>query len=191
MRTLYGANKAQRIAARFIPKDSRKVALKDGSATVYLYQQRERFLAVMYRGTAAKAENHTLYRTEEQRAKAVSEFFKSVQASQQFRAQQRAERAKPNTLKVGDIVYTSWGYDQTNTDFYAIVRVSGRCVWVRPIASDYEATGHMCGNCWPSMPIRYTGEESKHIVQHGNCLSINGHGASLETGRSHYSSSYA
>lgn len=29
-------------------------------------------------------------------------------------------------IKVGDIVYTSWGYDQTNIDFYQVVGQSGK-----------------------------------------------------------------
>jgi len=35
--------------------------------------------------------------------------------------------------KVGDILYSSWGYDQTNIDFYEIVRVTGSMVVVRKL----------------------------------------------------------
>ena len=39
-------------------------------------------------------------------------------------------------LKVGDIFYSSWGYDQTNIDFYEVVGVtkSGKSVKIREIA---------------------------------------------------------
>lgn len=31
-----------------------------------------------------------------------------------------------NTLKAGDVLYTSWGYDQTNINFYQVVRTVGK-----------------------------------------------------------------
>lgn len=34
-------------------------------------------------------------------------------------------------VKVGDIFYTSWGYDQTNVEFFKVVRVSKSSVWVQ------------------------------------------------------------
>lgn len=33
----------------------------------------------------------------------------------------------PNhSLKAGDILYSSWGYDQTNIDFYAVTQICGK-----------------------------------------------------------------
>lgn len=33
-------------------------------------------------------------------------------------------------IKVGDIFTMSWGYDQTNVDFFQVTKVSNKCVWV-------------------------------------------------------------
>ena len=33
--------------------------------------------------------------------------------------------------KVGDFMYSSWGYDQTNIEFYKVVRVSDASVWLQ------------------------------------------------------------
>jgi hypothetical protein len=42
-----------------------------------------------------------------------------------------------HTLKVGDVLYSSWGYDQTNIDFYQVTRLVGKqSVEVREIASE-------------------------------------------------------
>jgi len=38
--------------------------------------------------------------------------------------------AVPN---VGEILVSSWGYDQTNVDFYEVVRASAASVWVVPM----------------------------------------------------------
>jgi hypothetical protein len=38
--------------------------------------------------------------------------------------------------KVGDILYTSWGYDQTNVDFFEVVKVpSGKTIHVQEVAA--------------------------------------------------------
>lgn len=31
-----------------------------------------------------------------------------------------------HSLKTGDILYTSWGYDQTNIDFYQVAQICGK-----------------------------------------------------------------
>lgn len=43
--------------------------------------------------------------------------------------------ATKNPLKVGDILSSSWGYDQTNVEFYQVVKASGASVWVAQIAA--------------------------------------------------------
>ncbi|NBQ99352.1 MAG: hypothetical protein EBT79_02255 [Actinobacteria bacterium] len=45
-----------------------------------------------------------------------------------------ASASEPATApRVGDILYSSWGYDQTNIDFYEIVQVSGSMVVLREL----------------------------------------------------------
>jgi hypothetical protein len=39
--------------------------------------------------------------------------------------------AVPN---VGEVLVSSWGYDQTNVDFYEVVRASAASVWVVPMS---------------------------------------------------------
>lgn len=53
--------------------------------------------------------------------------------------------------KVGDIFYTSWGYDQTNVEFLQVVRVSASSVWVQETGQEreYEAYGH--GDYWKTV----------------------------------------
>jgi hypothetical protein len=46
----------------------------------------------------------------------------------------KEELAATPTAKVGDILYVSWGYDQTNIDFYEVVDVSGSSASIRKLA---------------------------------------------------------
>jgi len=60
-----------------------------------------------------------------------------------------AEKAKArgefvNPYKVGDILYGSWGYDQTNVDFFQILEVGNRSLKIRKIASRSLETTSWC-----------------------------------------------
>lgn len=40
-------------------------------------------------------------------------------------------------LEVGNILVSSWGYDQTNIDFYKVVRKSEKSVWLQRLTKRY------------------------------------------------------
>lgn len=192
-RSLYGASKAERLAARAqrlkLHAGARLVPGPAGCA-VYTYERGGKYLALFFIGSSAKPACHYAYSTIEKRADAISQFHADMKNRADRKVRERVEqKAKGHTFKVGDIVNTSWGYDQTNVDFYAVTRVSRACVWVRKILQDGEATGFMQERVWPKMPIEMVGEESRHVATRGG-FSIDGHGASLTTGDT-YASHYA
>lgn len=55
------------------------------------------------------------------------------------------ELATENPYSVGSVWYTSWGYDQTNVEFYQVVRETKASVWLREIAATY-ANGRVYPN---------------------------------------------
>jgi hypothetical protein len=77
-------------------------------------------------------------------------------------------------MKTGDILYSSWGYEQTNIDFYEVVKASAKTVTVRKIKSAKTYTGDMTGKSEP-MPGEYVGEEMRRKVldYSGEFISIN------------------
>jgi hypothetical protein len=47
-------------------------------------------------------------------------------------------------VEIGQIVYSSWGYDQTNIDFYKVIRKTAAMVELRAIGQKYlESTSSM------------------------------------------------
>ncbi len=82
--------------------------------------------------------------------------------------------AAPVTVapKVGDILSSSWGYDQTNVDFYKVLRFTGKSVVIQRIESDTTEEGFMCGHSVPHVPhtaSKYRGEPmTKRVNYHGN-----------------------
>ena len=48
-------------------------------------------------------------------------------------------------FKVGDYVYNSWGYDQTNIDFYKVVGFAGKkSVKIVPVSSKLDSSNPPC-----------------------------------------------
>lgn len=109
-----------------------------------------------------------------------------------------ARREYQHSFKVGDILYSSWGYDQTNIDFYEVVGVnSPKTVTLREIGSrttDTETGNSMAAFCVPN-PGHYAGVRSepfKKTVCPGNQVKL----SSFEyawpwDGKEKYSSWYA
>jgi hypothetical protein len=54
------------------------------------------------------------------------------------------------TLAVGDILVSSYGYDQTNKDFFQIVSVKGKTALVQEIGQHVEEDGYMSGRAMPN-----------------------------------------
>lgn len=52
-------------------------------------------------------------------------------------------------IKVGDIFYNSWGYDQTNIDWYQVLEVKKKTILIKRIVGDYKEDGFMCGKTVP------------------------------------------
>lgn len=75
---------------------------------------------------------HLQFRSEDGRKRAIEQLANGYRAAEQRKAANKAERAKPHTFKVGDKVYNSWGYDQTNVDFYEVVEVTPSGAWLQP-----------------------------------------------------------
>lgn len=86
-------------------------------------------------------------------------------------------------LKVGDILVSSWGYDQTNIDFYKVVKKSESSVWLQKLGKNYlEQTG------WAHYTVVPTREKLEipfaRRYKSGDYVSINRHkGAFLWDGK--------
>jgi hypothetical protein len=188
--------KTDRLAARYIPKNAHCVTLTDDRAAYVYPGAAGRAIALCYIGSASKPAIHTTYRDIDRATEAIATFLRNVDARKARKIDDAATRKTwRHDFKVGEILYTSWGYDQTNIDFYVITATTAHRVTVQALAQDSEATGPMAGQCWPRMPLETCGEPMTCVVVCSSATSayavIKGHHAWRETGRSHYFSTYA
>ena len=130
----------------YIPRGATKVTQKDGDGVVYLYTTGTNLYGVVaFHGErSAKPDFHYTYRAIQGRDRAVKEFFDSRVAWAKYKADNKAATSNAG-VNVGDIFVASWGYDQTNVDFYKVVELVGKAsVVVRAIGQVMvEATGPM------------------------------------------------
>lgn len=155
----------------YIPKTgASKITPKGIDAVIYAYERAGRLGAMGFAGKAQKPTFHYTFKTEERRAQFVSQWIKEQQEAADRKAQRKAEkRAFVHTLKVGDVLRSSWGYDQTNIDFYQVTALIGKnMVEVREICQEATETGYMCGQCVP-VPGQFTDKPAmRKRVQEGN-----------------------
>ena len=137
-----------------------------------------------------------VYRDPETRDKALAERQGAADEWLRQKALRRAERSKPHAYKIGDILSCSWGYEQTNVDWYTATETTAHTVTLARIAgglTDKETGNSMAGYSIPEMPVRIVGEErTKHRADERGSVRINSYSwAYLWDGREKYASWYA
>jgi hypothetical protein len=79
-------------------------------------------------------------------------------------------------IEPGAILYSSWGYDQTNIDYYMVTRTTKASAWIVPMSAHEEQTGWLCGQASPLEP-RYVSNwcECDHrVANHGQVIHADG-----------------
>lgn len=163
----------------YIPAGAQKVASKRSSAVVYLSQSRysKKPAAVGFFGKADKPSFNYSFATEARRAQYVSEWLQKMDSWQVGKNEVMAKRkavlgSKQELLKVGDVLSCSWGYDQTNVDYFQVVELFGkRGVVIRKIACESIDTGFMQGKCVPAMG-QFIGEPMRKQVSESGSVRI-------------------
>lgn len=131
----------------YIPKHSQKVCDKLSDAVAYLsINSKDKPRATVFFGNQAKPVADYWYKDEERRNAAVAELFESRRKSIAFKKERHESRIASNKaaaskVQVGDIYRTSWGYDQTNVEFFEVVEVKGQYATLREIAQASEGGG--------------------------------------------------
>ena len=127
----------------YLPKKPGVVAIKakDSDAVAYVWDQvdqagKPRFYAKGFAGKRAKPDFFYYYRAPKIREEKIAQFFKDRAEASLAKAKRREEQKAPHKMEVGTVLYTSWGYDQTNIDYYQVTKILGpRMVEIRQLAA--------------------------------------------------------
>lgn len=147
----------------YIPKGARRVSHRHSSAVAYVYSKDGFVKALAFSGRRQKPDWHYRWRDDERggaaREAQIRRYFAEVQEREEAIAR---VRNAPHELSVGSILRASWGYDQTNIDYYEVVGLIGaKMVELREIAQESKPDGGpgggMTGYCVP-LPGQYIGD---------------------------------
>jgi hypothetical protein len=160
----------------FIPEGAVQVQGLDAKVgAIYTYtDKRGRSCAVAFKGKASAPTWSFYFTTVEQRDARIKHTLAAWNAHQQTKANNRTERKEfEHTFKPGDLLYSSWGYDQTNIDYYQVVSTTAKSVAVRKIESIHTrpGSGNMDGYCKPA-PGMFISAPRTHRVRPGNSIKI-------------------
>lgn len=147
---------------RYIPEGYVLMA-KDEAVGLEVYRDPNRLVAIGYAGKRMKPDFNYRFQSEERLEKYVMDYvvdIMAVKVLKENRRKEQAERNKNISVQVGDIFRSSWGYEQTNIDYYQVVAVKGQMVEVREIGQQREEDGYLCGKCIPA-PGMFIGEPIK------------------------------
>jgi hypothetical protein len=151
----------------YIPAGAVKVADKKSDAVAYLYRSGNRPAAVVFFGAQAKPIARVAFQSEFKRERYIAHWFEARQGQLARKAAAQAERkAFRHSYKVGDLFRSSWGYEQTNVDYYEVVEVRGANLVVRKIAQEASHDSSMSGKCVP-LPGEFVGEPMVKRAQDG------------------------
>ena len=131
-----------------------------------------RYYAIAFHGRATKPLWHYSFKSEAERQEQINRTAESRHSGLAYRKDATAKRrAFAPTLKVGDFLYTSWGYDQTNVEFFEVVEASGKSVIIREVAQRTLSSDSGSDRVVP-VPGQYIGEPMRKVVGQGNAVRI-------------------
>jgi len=122
-----------------------------------------------------------------------AEAYKKEKRDARNAARKTARAEYLATLNPGDLFYTCWGYDQTNREFYQVIRVNAGSVTIREVAQDSEPAEFMAENVAPVKDQFIGAEMIKTIggTENYPAIKVDGHALYKYEGGRLYTSHYA
>lgn len=178
---------------RMVPVNA--TAIEKHDSIVYSYTtEGGKLCAIGYVGKQTKSAFHFTFRSEDQRTEHINKFFENRAASVAFKTERKEKKRNfVPSLKPGDIMHGSWGYDQTNPEFVEVIEVHGKTAIVREIAQASAGNeGFMCEDVKP-VKGNYTSDPMVRRILEGNTIKFNDHCYLSVVGPDHraYNSWYA
>jgi hypothetical protein len=175
MQTIKGVTAAiEQDRARYVPLRAIRIRFKTLPFEVFLYEHEAthkhynsaRYVACGFYGKSSKPSFHHRYPSIQAREAGVKKYVKSYQETEAARQSRKIKPVESHPFMVGTILNGSWGYEQTNQEFYQVVELIGKnSIKIREIAQTItRATGDM-SEYVSCLPNSFKGEPMTKRVQ--------------------------
>ena len=156
--------------------------LTDEQAIVFVHK--EKMIATAFSGKKATQDWTYRFRDERERRKYIQDYFGKCKQAQELKIERAAARIKNKkeffaSIKEGDIFVDSWGYDQTNVDYYVVTKKLKASIKIKQVGKNVEYGEYGSNKVTPNKDSHYVGrdgigEEMTKIPQDGY-IKINGY----------------
>lgn len=170
-------------------KENHVKKIERHGGVVYIIRNIDDFVATGFSGRRGKPDFKYRFNSLEKMTAHIDGFFAKLKSKEEKKL---AEKNATHSLKIGDILYSSWGYDQTNIDFYQVTKViSDKSVKIRRIASK------IIDSNWQAMsekvvadPNNFLEEEMTKRVRKDNIIKIESYAWAYQWDGSHKHATY-
>ena len=113
-----------------------------GNIDIYTENKPNNYLLCAISKKALKPKYYLHFETIENRNNKIEEIRKSEIEKLQYKSDIKLKRLESKkkileNIRIGQVYYTSWGYDQTNVSMFQVTGISGKRIVVRPIIKKY------------------------------------------------------
>jgi hypothetical protein len=159
----------------YVPRniEFEKITPEGTDLDIRVYEQNGVLYGVAFAGKANKPLWNYRFSNRAQLEKEIEKTTNDRKSHMDFAQKRQQERKQfSHTLKEGDILYSSWGYDQTNIDFYQVVEAKEKAVLIRKIGSKTFGRDQVVPNIG-----NFTGPAMLKLVRSGNGVRISSYAA--------------
>jgi hypothetical protein len=138
---------------------------------VLVLKNEDRLIAVAWSGKRSKYDWYYRFRDKKQMDKYISDYFCKLEDRARLKIERKEQKKKEkleffDSIQVGDIFVDSWGYDQTNVDFYKVTKKLKASIKVVQIGSKIVAD-HTSQLMVVPVPDAVISEEITKVPQDG------------------------
>ena len=136
----------------------------------YLVKEETRYSLMVFKPKAIKPLVNFIFKTTEAREKYLVQIINNFDNYQASRLVRKLERQGvgvdiKNAVKIGDIFNATWGYDQTNQDFYQVVSLNGRRATLRELGREITSSAGFMSNHVVPIKDSFKNEPLTKLVQ--------------------------
>tara|TARA_Y100000589_G_scaffold328657_1_gene373263 strand:+ start:197 stop:826 length:630 start_codon:yes stop_codon:yes gene_type:complete len=138
---------------------------------VLVLKNEDRLIAVAWSGKRSKYDWYYRFQDKKQMDKYISDYFCKLEDIARLKIERKEQKKKEkqeffDSIQVGDIFVDSWGYDQTNVDFYKVTKKLKASIKVVKIGNETVADYTSALLVIPRESI-HTSEEITKVSQDG------------------------
>ncbi len=146
-------------------KESAIETIEKYGVVIYVLSRKDPFIiAAAYKGKRTKPSWYYRFLSQKQFDEHVEQFLESEK--KEFELKQRIEAINIKDLvTVGDIYSASWGYEQTNVDYYQVIEVTEKSVKLQEVEKEYQGNeAHSMTGYSVPLPGKFTGKAFRRKV---------------------------